>query len=73
MNTKFKNNDYQNFASKGFENFGIVDWCQIVLTDEKGDFTFEFVNANIKKYKIVLQGFTLKGELIYREFKIAVD
>ena len=72
-NSSFMNNEYQSFANKGFENYGIVDWCQTILTDEKGNFLFEFQDANIKNYKIVIQGFTIDGKLINKEFKMAVD
>ncbi|MGL2963104.1 hypothetical protein ACSVH2_04700 [Flavobacterium sp. RSB2_4_14] len=71
--SSFTNSDYENFASKGFENFGIVDWRQTILTDEKGNFLFEFQDANIKKYKVIIQGFTINGELINKEFKISID
>jgi hypothetical protein len=72
-NSSFVNNDYQSFTNKGFENYGIVDWCQTILTDEKGNFLFEFQDANIKRYKIVIQGFTIDGQLINKEFKISID
>ncbi len=72
-NSSFMNNEYQSFANKGFENYGIVDWYQTILTDEKGNFLFEFQDANIKNYKIIIQGFTIDGELIHKEFKMAID
>ncbi|MFN3753438.1 hypothetical protein [Flavobacterium sp.] len=72
-NSSFVNNDYLSFTNKGFENYGIVDWCQTILTDEKGNFVFEFLDANIKKYKIVIQGFTIDGKLINKEFNISID
>jgi hypothetical protein len=72
-NSSFKNNDYESFASKGFENFGIVDWCQTILTDEKGDFLFEFQDANLKNYKVIIKGVTLDGELINKEYKFTID
>jgi hypothetical protein len=72
-NSNFVNNDYQSYTNKGFENYGIVDWSQTILTDEKGNFLFEFHDANIKKYKVVIQGFTIDGKLINKEFKISID
>ena len=72
-NSNFVNNDYQSYTNKGFENYGIVDWCQTILTDEKGNFLFEFQDANIKKYKVVIQGFTMDGKLIHKEFNLSID
>lgn len=72
-NSNFVNNDYQSYTNKGFENYGVVDWCQTILTDEKGNFLFEFQDANIKKYKVVIQGFTIDGKLINKEFNLSID
>ncbi|MEM0541278.1 hypothetical protein WFZ85_01495 [Flavobacterium sp. j3] len=73
MNTNFQNEDYENFASKGFKNYGIVDWNQTLLTDEKGNFLFEFQDANIKNYKVIIKGVTIDGQLIDKELDIVVE
>ena len=72
-NSSFVNSEYENFASKGFQNYGIVDWNQTLLTDEKGAFMFEFQDANIKNYKAIIKGVTIDGQLIDKELDIVID
>lgn len=60
----FKNDNYDSTLDKGFENFGIVNWVQTIVPDEKGDFKFQIPNLNQKKVKLVIEGFNSEGKLI---------
>jgi hypothetical protein len=65
--TPFKNVDYQNTQSQGFDNYGVIEWCPRKTTDEEGQFIFEVTNYNKAKGKIIIQGITNDGQLFQEE------
>jgi hypothetical protein len=60
----FKNNSYVSSESKGFQNFGIVNWIPTIMTQDNGEFKFEIPNMNQKKVKLLIEGFSADGRLI---------
>lgn len=60
----FQNADYISTSDKGFENFGLIDWEDVVTTDEKGAFKIEVPNTGHKTVKVLIEGFSADGKLI---------
>ena len=63
----FKNSDYKNTQSQGFDNYGSVSWSPLFMTNDKGEFILEFIDLNKAKYKIILEGITDDGKVIHEE------
>ena len=61
---RFENAEYSNTADNGFENFGLIDWMPMIMTDEAGDFSFRIPNTNRKKVKILIEGMAPDGTII---------
>lgn len=62
--TSFVNADYLSVYSKGFENFGLISWIPWVLTDNSGILKISIENKNLKKIKLIIEGFSVDGKLI---------
>lgn len=62
--TPFKNENYMSTATKGFENFGVIDWEPIITTDEKGEFKLELPRTGQDSIKLLIEGISPDGKLI---------
>ncbi len=62
--TPFKNENYISTATKGFENFGVVDWEPLITTDEKGEFKLELPRTGQDSIKVLIEGISPDGKLI---------
>lgn len=60
----FKNISYTSTDSRGFQNFGILNWIPSIMTQDNGEFSFVIPNMNQKKVKILIEGFSADGNLI---------
>jgi hypothetical protein len=60
----FENVSYASTSGKGFENFGLIDWKPVIMTDEKGEFTFTIPRTSQNNVQIVIEGFSADGKLI---------
>ncbi|HNP32644.1 MAG TPA: hypothetical protein PKN96_05080 [Flavobacterium sp.] len=63
----FKNADYQNTQTKGFDNFGIIGWLPKITSDESGNFQFEVIDYNKSKCRTIIEGMTPDGKLYHQE------
>lgn len=63
----FKNADYENTQSKGFDNFGIIGWSPKISSDENGNFQFEITDFNKSKCRIIIEGMTAEGTIFHEE------
>ena len=63
----FKNSDYQNTQSKGFDNYGIIGWSALTRTGDSGDFLFDVIDYNKSKCRVIIEGMTADGELYHEE------
>ncbi|NDI97704.1 hypothetical protein GWA97_01265 [Flavobacterium sp. LaA7.5] len=62
--TPFKNTAYLSTATKGFENFGVIDWEPLITTDEKGEFKLELPRTGQDSIKLLIEGISPDGKLI---------
>ncbi|OIQ21331.1 MAG: hypothetical protein BM557_03510 [Flavobacterium sp. MedPE-SWcel] len=62
--TPFKNAEYFTTSSKGFENFGIINWEPRITTDDNGKFQIELPRTGQKSVIILIEGFSNDGKLI---------
>lgn len=60
----FKNISYTSTNSKGFQNFGILNWIPSIMTQDNGEFSIVIPNMNQKKVKVLIEGFSADGHLI---------
>ncbi len=60
----FQNVTYNSVDDKGFENFGIVDWKPLIMTNENGEFKFTIPKMSSKPLKVLIEGFSADGKLI---------
>lgn len=60
----FKGEDYSSTQNKGFQNFGIINWIPSIMTQENGEFNFEIPDMNLKRVKLLIEGFSADGSLI---------
>lgn len=60
----FKNIIYTSTESKGFQNFGVINWIPALTKQLSGEFTFNTPHMNQKKVKVLIEGFTADGHLI---------
>lgn len=56
--------NYTSTNDKGFENFGLIDWEPVIMTDEKGGFKFAIPRTYPRKIKVLIEGFSADGKLI---------
>ncbi len=63
----FKNIDYQNTQSQGFNNYGLIDWLPMLFTKEDGSFSFNIINYNKSKARIIIEGMNSDGQLFHEE------
>lgn len=63
----FKNADYTNTQSQGFENYGLIDWSPKITSDESGQFIFDIVDYSQTKGRIIIEGMTPEGRLFQEE------
>lgn len=63
----FKNADYENTQSEGFDNFGLIEWSPIISADETGQFFFNVTDYNKPKAKVIIEGVSPEGQLIHEE------
>ncbi len=63
----FKNSEYENTQTKGFDNFGVLGWSPRIITNESGDFMFDVMDYNKSKCKIIIEGITPEGKLVQAE------
>ncbi|MGV3461255.1 MAG: hypothetical protein ACO1N9_12460 [Flavobacterium sp.] len=61
---RFENVQYVSISDKAYENFGLVYWHPVIMTDENGNFTFEIPATQQKKVKLLIEGFSADGKLI---------
>ena len=66
-NINFKNADYTNTQSEGFENYGLINWSPKITTDESGQFIFDIIDYNKPKGRIIIEGMTPEGKLFQEE------
>lgn len=66
-NINFKNADYANTQSEGFENYGLIHWLPRITSDETGQFIFEIPSNNLPKGKLIIEGITPEGKLFHEE------
>jgi len=69
----FKNVNYSNTQSQGFDNYGVIDWLPIKITNENGEFNFEITDYNKSKGRIIIEGMTNEGQLIQEERTIDLN
>ncbi|AWH85067.1 hypothetical protein HYN59_07970 [Flavobacterium album] len=60
----FENVHYSSTNDKGFENFGLIDWEPVIMTDENGAFRIEMPKTAQKTIKVVIEGFSADGKLV---------
>ncbi len=65
-NTNFKNADYINSNSEGFDYYGIMEWVPQINTDENGIFNATISSFKKKKAKYVLEGMTNDGKIYHQ-------
>lgn len=63
----FKNADYENTQSQGFDNFGLLGWSSRIVSTENGNFTFDVIDYNKAKCRIIVEGMTPEGKLFQEE------
>ena len=63
----FKNVEYDNTLSEGFDNCGLIEWLPRVTTDDTGQFLFDITDYNKAKGKIIIEGMTPEGKLFQEE------
>jgi hypothetical protein len=63
----FKNAEYENSQSSGFENYGLIHWSSNIVTSESGEFTFGITDYNRPKAKVIIEGMTNEGQLFQEE------
>jgi hypothetical protein len=61
---RFKNIFYSSTTGKGFDNYGLVDWQPLLITDENGNFSFSIPRTLQNTVKILIEGFNAEGKLI---------
>lgn len=64
MITAFKNSAYSSTDTRGFENFGVIDWEPLITTNEKGEFTIEIPRTGQNSAKVLIEGFNADGTLV---------
>lgn len=69
----FENVPLSSTKDKGFQDFGIIQWIPTVLTDDKGEFSFEIPRTGLKTVKIIIEGFTPDGRIISETKTIVVE
>lgn len=60
----FKNIDYSSTDSKGFQNFGVINWIPLITTQETRMFKFDIPEMQQKKVTLLIEGFADDGSLI---------
>jgi hypothetical protein len=63
----FKDAEYLNSQSKGFDNYGILGWSTLLQSDENGEFLFDFTDYNKSRCRIIIEGMSVDGKLIHEE------
>lgn len=63
----FQNADFENTQSQGFDNFGLLGWSPRIVATETGNFTFDVINYNKPKCRIIIEGMTPEGKLFQGE------
>jgi len=66
-NVSFKNEEYANIQSIGFDNFAILGWFPRISSNESGDFGFDVIDYNKTKSKIIIDGMDSEGNLFHEE------
>ena len=66
-NVSFKNEEYANTQSIGFDNFAILGWFPRISSNESGDFGFDVIDYNKTKSKIIIDGMDSEGNLFHEE------
>jgi hypothetical protein len=60
----YVNLNYASTGSKGFENFGVIDWEPSLTTDEAGAFKFTIPRTEQKTLQFLIEGFSADGKLL---------
>ena len=63
----FKNEEYLNTQSVGFDNFAILGWFLRISTNDQGNFVFDIIDYNKNKAKIIIEGMDSEGNLFHEE------
>ncbi|MGQ2982191.1 hypothetical protein [Flavobacterium sp.] len=71
--TAFENIKYTSTTDKGFENFGVIDWEPVLMTDENGGFEFTLPKTGQKTMNAMIEGFSADGKLISEIKTITAD
>ncbi|RZJ73471.1 hypothetical protein [Flavobacterium sp.] len=61
---EYKNPDYADYQSDGFQTLGALHWIPETATDENGNFRFAFPNFFQDSVKIVIEGIASDGTVI---------
>lgn len=69
----FKNSDYQNVQARGFENYGIMGWSDLIRANENGDFKIDVIDYNQSKYRVIIEGMSSEGELYHQEKIVPIN
>lgn len=56
--------------NRGFDNFGIMNWYPVKLSDETGQFEIEITNLNKNSAKIIIEGLNNEGEIVGKEINL---
>jgi hypothetical protein len=60
----FANINYATTGSKGFENFGVIDWEPLLTTDDTGAFKFTIPRTEQKTLQFLIEGFSADGKIL---------
>ena len=66
-NAPFKNEEYLNTQSVGFDNYALLAWSPREFSNEKGDFSFEVIDYNKTNIRIIVEGMDSEGNLFHEE------
>lgn len=63
-NQAFENVIYTSTNDQGYENFGLIDWKPVIMTDENGEFEFTVPQTGQKNVRFIIEGFSADGKLL---------
>lgn len=63
----YEGTKYQNFENPSFKKYGIIQFIQYTLIDENGSYFMQIPNTYKGKVKIIIEGITNEGKLIFEE------
>ncbi|MBP8157916.1 MAG: hypothetical protein KAX93_06020, partial [Flavobacterium sp.] len=66
----FKNADYDNSNTIGFDHYGLIEWSPLLNNSEEGQFLFKITDYTKSKVKTIIEGMTPEGKMIHEELII---